>query len=298
MNQQTSPTQYRYCSRLFDEREIGQIRRIIAADDRPSHTEISRRVCRKLHWLRPNGKLKDMSCRVALLRMEQDELITLPPPANGNRNGKIRIPFTELSKPKPPIIGSAGQLSDLQLQAVLTSRQSRLWNELIARYHYLGYTPLPGAQYRYLITDGNQPLGAIGFGAAAWKMAPRDHWIGRNSDTQVNNLMYVDNNNRFLLLPWVRIKNLASKVLAIAAKQLCIDWPQRYGHRLLLLETLVETERFAGTSYKAANWQYLGKTKGRGKLPRPNQPSLPIKDIYIYPLVPNATQLLRQSHLL
>ena len=133
--------QYRYCSRLFDEEEIEQIRRICGADDQPSRAEISRRVCRQLHWLRPNGKLKDMSCRVALLRMQRDGLITLPPPANGNGNGKIHIPFTELSKPKPPIIGNAGQLSDLQLQAVLTSRQSRLWNELIARYHYLGYTP-------------------------------------------------------------------------------------------------------------------------------------------------------------
>jgi len=292
--------QYRYCSRLFDETEIEQIRRISAADDQPSRAEISRRVCQQFHWLRPNGKLKDMSCRVALLRMQHDGLITLPPPANGNGNGKIRVPLTDLSVQGAPIIGSAGQLSDLQLQGVFTSKQSRLWNELIARYHYLGYTPLPGAQYRYLITDGNRPLAAIGFGAAAWKMAPRDRWIGWTASTREANLMYVANNNRFLILPWVRIKNLASKILAITTKQLRLDWPRRYGHHLSLLETLVETERFAGTSYKAANWQYLGKTKGRGKLPRPNQQPLPIKDIYVYPLVKNATQLLRQSqtHLL
>ena len=276
---------YRYCSRLFDEKQIERIRRIIGADDRPSRTEISRRVCRQLHWLRPDGRLKDMSCRVALLRMEKDELITLPPPANGNGNGKISIPFTELSEEANPIVGNASQLADLQLKPVLTPKQSRLWNELIARYHYLGYTPLPGAQYRYLITDGNQPLGAIGFGAAAWKMAPRDRWIGWSTSTRETNLIYVANNNRFLLLPWIRVKNLASKILAITANQLRVDWPRRYGHQLLLLETLVETKRFAGTSYKAANWQYLGKTKGRGKLPRPNQTPLPIKDIYTYPLV-------------
>jgi hypothetical protein len=292
--------QYRYCSRLFDENEIEQIRRICDADDLPLRAEISRRVCRQLQWLRPDGRLKDMSCRVALLRMQRDGLITLPSPANGNGNGKISVPFTKLSEPGPPIIGSASQLSDLQLQAVLSSRQSHLWNELVARYHYLGYTPLPGAQYRYLITDGNQPLGAIGFGAAAWKIAPRDRWIGWDASTRESNLMYVANNNRFLILPWVCVKNLASKILAITAKRLRTDWPRRYGHRLLLLETLVETQRYIGTSYKASNWQYLGKTKGRGKLPRPNQPPLPIKDIYTYPLVPNATQLLRHSrpHLL
>ncbi len=150
--------QYRYCSRLFDRQEIEQIHRICGADDQPSRTEISRRVCRQLQWLRPDGRLKDMSCRVALLRMQRDGLITLPPPANGNGNGKISVPFTDLSNPGTPIIGSISQLSEVQLQAVLTSKQSRLWNELIARYHYLGYTPLPGAQYRYLITDGNRPL--------------------------------------------------------------------------------------------------------------------------------------------
>jgi len=289
--------QYRYCSRLFDEKEIEQIRRIIGADDRPSRTEISRRVCRELHWLRPNGRLKDMSCRVALLRMQRDGLITLPSPANGNGNGKIRIPFTKLSEQASPIVGCVGQLHDLQLQPVLNPKNSRLWNELIARYHYLGYTPLPGAQYRYLISDGNQLLGAIGFGAAAWKMAPRDRWIGWNAYTRENNLLYVASNNRFLLLPWVSVKNLASKILAIAAKQLRIDWPRRYGHQLLLLETLVETQRFSGASYKAANWKYLGKTKGRGKLPRLNQPPLPIKDIYVCPLVPDANQILRQSNL-
>ncbi len=126
-------------------------------------------------------------------------------------------------------------------------------------------------------------------------MAPRDRWIGWTACTRETNLMYVANNNRFLILPWVRVKNLASKILAMTAKQLRLDWPRRYGHQLLLLETLVETERYAGTSYRAVNWKYLGKTKGRGKLPRPNQPPLPIKDIFTYPLVPNATQLLRHS---
>ena len=177
------------------------------------------------------------------------------------------------------------QLHSLHLQPVLTRSQSQLWNELIARYHYLGYTPLPGAQYRYLIGYRHDVLGAIGFGAAAWKMAPRDQWLGWNPATRETNLRFIANNNRFLILPWVKVKNLASKILAMVARRISDDWQQRYGHPLLLLETLVETERFRGSCYRAANWIYVGQTKGRGKLDRRHEHRLPVKDIYLYPLV-------------
>ena len=286
---------YRYCGRSFTDAELAQIRRIIAAPENPHRLEISRQVCRQLHWLRPDGRLKDMSCRVALLKMHRDQVIQLPPPRKRNGNGRIRVRFTPASQERPPVAGDLASLHSLRLEPVFNSSQSRLWNELIARYHYLGYTPLPGAQYRYLIYSGHDLLGAIGFGAAAWKMAPRDRWIGWNSSTREANLRYITNNNRFLILPWVKVKNLASKILAMVARRISFDWQQRYGYPLVLLETLVETERFRGSCYRAANWLCVGQTQGRGKLDRRHEHRLPVKDIYLYPLLQNPSVFLCDS---
>ncbi|MBK1633816.1 hypothetical protein CKO31_24385 [Thiohalocapsa halophila] len=155
---------------------------------------------------------------------------------------------------------------------------------LIDRYHYLGYSPLPGAQLRYLIESEQGLLGALGFGAAAWKVAARDRWIGWERETRERHLGRVLNNARFLVLPWIRVRNLASRVLALAARQVGEDFAERYGERPVLLETFVETLRFRGTCYRAANWQYLGCTQGRGKCDVAHRAALARKDIYVYPL--------------
>ena len=155
----------------------------------------------------------------------------------------------------------------------------------VHRYHYLGYQPLPGAQLRYLITSAGRMLGAFGFGAAAWKTAPRDQWIGWTAEQRKRNLHLVVNNARFLILPWVKSPNLASKVLSMAARRLPTDWQTAYSYRPVLLETFVQKDRFAGTCYKAANWRYLGDTKGRGKLDVKHENTIPIKAIFVYPLV-------------
>jgi len=225
-----------------------------------------------------------MRCRVALLRMHKDGLIELPPPRTRNGNGRCRILLTERSAEQLPVSGSLNELSNIHLQVVSTRSQSRLWNELIARYHYLGYTPLLGAQIRYLLYGSEWVLGAMGFGAAAWKMAPRDNWIGWSSTQREANLHLIVNNNRFLILPHVRVRNLASRILSIVAKELPEHWQERYAYRPVLLETLVEDGRFAGTCYKATNWLHLGHTQGRGKLDRKHQHALPIKSIFVYPL--------------
>jgi len=180
--------------------------------------------------------------------------------------------------------GLVGQLSGLRLEAVQDKRASRLWNGLIDRYHYLGYTPLPGAQLRYLIHCDHGVLGAIGFGAAAWKVAARDRWIGWEAPCRETHLGRVLNNARFLILPWVQVKNLASKVLALAAARIPEDFAARYGTRPVLLETYVEIPRFRGTCYRAANWRHLGETAGRGKCDRTHQAALPRKAVYVYPL--------------
>jgi hypothetical protein len=284
---------HRFCARDFSSQDMECIRRIIDSPDRPSRIEISRRVCRQLNWVRPNGGLKDMSCRVALLRMHRQGLIALPQPLHAKppvaRDRRFGAPG-----PLPqPIVGSAEQLTELRLEPVSTRKQSRLWNELIARYHYLGYTPLNGEQVRYLIVHRDAILGAMGFGSAACNMAPRDQWIGWGHATRQANLHYLANNNRFLILPGIQVKNLASKALALAAKRIGSDWIQRYGHPLHLLETLVEKDRFQATCYRAANWIYLGQTKGRGKYDKSNRQVVPIKNIYVFPLSSKSVAFLK-----
>jgi uncharacterized protein DUF4338 len=275
---------YRYCGRLFTGEEIDRIRRLIASDRKWNRAQLSRLVCGELGWIRPGGRRKEMSCRVAMLRMERDGLFTLPPPQKGNGNGNNRPRLTSASDPGETIALGAGALGDLTFSAVSTQHDSRLWNELVERYHYLGYKPLPGAQMRYLVYAGPRLLSALGFGAAAWKVAPRDHFIGWSPEQRTRNLHLIVNNARFLILPWVTSKNLASRILAGVAKQLPQDWEQRYAYRPFLLETFVQKDRFTGASYRAANWTHVGQTQGRGKLDRKHRHSLPLKDVFLYPL--------------
>jgi hypothetical protein len=248
-------------------------------------TALSRLICRELDWFKRDGGLKEMSCRVALLRMEADGLLRLPPLQGHNCRGKPaprRTPEGEW--PLFEITTSAGKLPKLSLRLVSSKKDSRLWNEFIDRYHYLGFKVLPGAQLRYFAESEGEKLALLGFGAAAWKTAPRDRFIGWTPEQREQNLHLVVNNARFLILPWVRSKNLASKLLGMVAKQLPEDWQERYGYRPVLLETFVEKERFAGTCYKAANWRYLGDTQGRGKLDVHHRNSVPVKAVFVKPL--------------
>jgi len=261
------------------------MRNFIANNPDCNRAALSRLVCRQFQWLRPDGRLKDMSCRVAMLRMHRDKIICLPPPASRNGNGKIQTKFSALSDPQKPIAIPAGQLGQISLHQVLTPKDSSLWNQLIHRYHYLGHKPLPGAQIKYLVySSSGELLSAIGFGAAAWKVAARDCFIGWSPQQRASRLHMIVNNARFLVLPWVTSKNLASRILSKVAKQLPIDWQLRYNYQPVLLETFVQKDRFRGTCYRAANWLFLGQTQGRGKLDRYHKCPLPIKDIFVYPL--------------
>lgn len=225
-----------------------------------------------------------MSCRVLLLKLHRSGAIELPAPQNGNNNGKKFTRLTKAGEPREAIHAPAGDLLPISLELIDKKVDSLLWNELMERYHYLGYTPLPGAQIRYFIRSGARLLGAIGFSAAAWKIGPRDVWIGWTPTRREQNLHLIVNNSRFLILPWVNSKNLASHVLSLCARQLPSDWQQAYGYTPVLLETFVEKDRFAGTCYKAANWSLVGVTKVRGKLDRFNEHALSVKDIYLYPM--------------
>jgi hypothetical protein len=219
----------RYCGRLFHVEELERIRALIVAEPRRNRRQLSREVCAQLEWRSPNGRLKEMSCRVAMLRMHREGLIQLPPPVRRNGNGHSRPQITALSDPPSTLGVPESTLTPVALRVVRTPQESALWNELIQRYHYLGYTPLPGAQFRYLIyrsqrTDSTAHahglLGALGFGAAAWLVAPRDRFIGWNTRQRETNLHRVINNARFLILPWIAVRNLASHVLASVAQRL------------------------------------------------------------------------------
>ena len=272
------------CGRPLSAADMETIRREVHLADPPIRSEIARRVCRALDWTNALGQPKLMSCRVGLLRLHRAGHIELPAPTGRNGNGRPLKHEPKTWPQEQPLRGSVGELSGLSLAPVVGQEASRLWNGLIDRYHYLGYTPLPGAQLRYLIESEQGVLGALGFGAAAWKVAARDRWIGWEREAREAHLARVFNNARFLLLPWVRVKNLASKVLALAAARIPDDFAACYGERPVLLETFVETPRFGGTCYRAANWQYLGETTGRGKCDRTHQAALPRKAVYIYPL--------------
>jgi len=281
----------RYCGRDFSKQELGLIRQLISENPSATRAVLSRLTCQALHWYKIDGGLKQMSCRVAMLRMQDDGLIKLPAPRHRYCPAN-NVQFTSATAPKPKINKPVHALPSVQLRIVMGRQQSRLWNEYIHRYHYLGYKPLPGAQLRYFVISENNIIALLGFGASAWQCAPRDKYIGWTHDQRKKKLQYIINNARFLILPWVKCKNLASKILSLTSHRLSRDWQDHYGYQPVLLETFVERDRFAGTCYKAANWVLVGQTKGRGKLGPAGKISVPIKDLWLYPLERNFRHIL------
>ncbi len=270
----------RYCGREFTQEEISLIQRLIACTPGIHRKKLSQLFCEEVGWRKPDGGLKDMSCRVAFLRMQKDGHISLPAARRphckpGAKRTLLGMPGTEIHK-------KAGEY-DLEI-AIVDKASSALWNEYIDRYHYLGYTPLPGAQLRYFVKAGDQILALLGFGAAAWKTAPRDNHIGWDVETRKKNLHLIVNNARFLILPWIRSKNLGSKILSLISKRIGADWQERYNYEPVLMETFVEKARFQGTCYKAANWVCVGDTQGRGKPDVRHECKLPVKSVWLYPL--------------
>ena len=281
-----------YCAREFNADDIQTIRTLIAQDPKLQRSALSRKLCQLWGWTKPNGELKDMTCRVALLRMQADGLIELPPSRIGVVRRKAHFPSTCASDAQTPIRQPVHELARVTLQVVSGKATSLLWNEYVARYHYLGYAAMSGSQIRYNVFAGEQLVACISFCACAWKLKHRERFIGWSEEQRQKNLQRVINNARFLVLPWIESKGLASKILALAARQLPRDWKQRYGFEPVLLETFVEYERHKGTCYKAANWVNVGRTTGRGKKSTSHERLIPAKDIWLYPLRKNFATLL------
>jgi hypothetical protein len=298
-NQQPPIAPLTFCGRHFSISEVEMIREVAAQCSALSLTEISRTLCELLDWKRPNGKLKNHECRLLLERWRDQGQLSLPTVQPCGGRGPRRAHLTSRSAPQAEITGSAGQFEPLCLSVVGAEEKENtgLWAEYLERYHYLGYRVPVGASLRYWVRSERCPeqvLACLLWSSAAWKMAARDRWIGWSAEQRARNLPFLVNNSRFLLLPWVRVKGLASKILGQAARQLPGDWQRLYGYRPLLLETLVEEERFRGTCYRAANWIALGRTQGRGRMDREHRSPLPPKLLFVYPLCRNVQQRLCQ----
>ncbi len=274
------------CGRVFPHAVLKRIDAAVRDHPEWTRADLARTVCDWLGWRAATGKSKEVNCRVALVRLARRGLITLPAPRRTVRFGGSSFAHTPLNVPCK-LEGSVKELRGLKL--VLVSSKDReldlQWKKLVATHHYLGYRPLCGAQTRYLIASEHGYVGALGFSAAALYLKARDRFIGWSHGARQCHLPKVVANSRFVIAGGVRVKNLASKVLALALKRLPEDWAQAYGYKPLLLETYVESKRFAATCYRAANWLYVGKTCGRGRQDREHRQKKPIKDIYLYPLV-------------
>ena len=282
----TGAVECRYYGRDFTAGKMALPRAPIAVDPRPTRHALSKEFCRRVGWLKPGGGLKDMMARVAMLAMHRDSLIPLPPPKQRHsRPGPIAFgPETE-----PPLFPAPTTLDEvrpLDLRPVgRGTREGKLWNEFVACYHYLGYKTLVGAQMRYAVHDRNGwPVAMLGFSTAAWKTAPRDRFIGWTPEVRQKNLAFVVDNPRFLILPWVRVPNLASHILSIVRRRLPEDWRRQYAIDPVLIETFVETPRFTGATYRASGWIHVGTTQGRGRYDTHRKHDKPKKDIWMRPL--------------
>jgi hypothetical protein len=213
------------------------------------------------------------------------------------KKGAAKISRTAKADIQSTICLKLKQLEPILLTRVESREQRQLWYEYVDRYHYLGYQLPFGAQLRYFTKSGatNDILGCFQFSSPAWKMAPRDLWIGWSDEQRKANLQRIVNNSRFLIFPWVVVKNLASSALSLAVKTVPDDWQRCYGYRPVLMETLVDAKRFKGTCYKAANWIHMGKTTGRGRMDQyGKQQGMAVKEIYVYPLTSRFRQQLAQ----
>jgi len=278
-----------FCGQVVSKVQLNEIVEIISTFPKLSRSELANTICELFSWKRPTGKLKTVECRQFLERLDAKAVIRLPVCRKQYANDtKTNIPRTEQTDTRAVISVKLNELSPILLTRVQGKEHRRLWYEYIDRYHYLGYRLPFGAQLRYFIKSGTKQgviLGCLQFSSPAWKMAPRDRWIQWDDEQRKRNLQKIINNSRFLIFPWVKVKNLASSVLAMAVKTIPDDWQSCYGYRPVLMETLVDQKRFKGTCYKAANWIHVGATTGRGRMDRENKRhGMSVKEIYVYPL--------------
>ena len=275
---------YHIRGRQIDRQAINFIKQQIPAYRDKGRSALSRFLCEQWNWRQPNGRLKDRACRVLLLKLEEKGEITLPPRRSVVRRTRKRQVREDYGGNTSELKGTVSAFRSLTIKMVRHTPDEKIWDNLVDQYHYLGHTPIVGSYLKYMAWLDDRLVACLGWGSAAWKVRDRDRFIGWNEKIRQQNLAGVVNNVRFLILPWIRVDHLASKVLAANIRMLKQDWQQYYNQSVVLLETFVETNRFQGTCYKAANWQMVGSTTGRGKYDRTHQHSQPVKAVFVYPL--------------
>jgi Domain of unknown function (DUF4338) len=273
--------------------ELEQVRHLLANHPAWSRRRLSVELATLWNWRNGAGQLKDMAARTLLLKLEQRGWIGLPPRRRApvNRMRHKRLPPPGLAAPQAPVSEPLEQLLPLAISECSRGDKVRgqreLFDALLHQHHYLGHRSSVGENLQYLVGDAQgRPLACVLFGAAAWQCASRDRYIGWDSSARAQQLQLIANNTRFMIVPWARVAGLASHVLGRIAQRLSGDWQAKYGHRLYLLETFVERDRFTGTAYRAANWVCVGQTQGRTRQDRPDGTwhQAAIKDVYLCPL--------------
>jgi len=274
--------------------ELALIRQLIAQEGERGRTHLSNRLCELWDWRQANGHWRQIACRDLLRQLQAKELIQLPAMLSGARRAGYRNAVPRLEGlAEVPLRGPLPRLrEELSLRRVQDPEQRRCFKGLIGTYHYLGYQQPTGAQLQYLGYHQDRPIGALSFGPAAWQLGPRDRFIGWSAAQRLNRLAWLVNNDRFLIVPWVAVPQLASWLLSRCLRRLRRDWQEVYHQDLALVETFIEQDRFGGAAYAAANWIGVGQTQGRGRNDRLFQAGLPLKAIWLYPLRRDFRQVL------
>jgi len=253
-------------------------------------TKISKILCTKWNWTQLNGQLKDMACREVLLTLHRKGLLEYPPPIQSSNNVRKRLPVVNVDQ--TPKCCNIKDLGPVRVEMVRHTDKEPLYNSLVDQFHYLGYSQIVGNHLKYMAFAGDTALACIGWGSAAWAVNSREKFIGWTKSVKDQRLHFIANNTRYLVLPWVTVKCLASKVMALNIKRISSDWVNIYQYPLYMLETFVEQDRFKGTCYKASNWVRVGQTQGTSKKGHKHLKHGKIKDVYLYPLNKNFKRLL------
>jgi len=274
-----------YRGRRVTVADVEMIRELIATNPGASRRALSKKLCEAWGWVQPNGAPSDMVCRGLMLQLHREGHIELPavrfrphnPLAKRPRTAPVLIDGT-------PIRTSLRELGEIDLRQVRRTDEERLFNGLVDMHHYLGYTQPVGEHLKFIAYAATRPIACFAWGSAPRHIGPRDRFIGWDKAARKRNIRFLAYNSRFLILPWVEVKHLASHLLGRMAREIGAEWERVYSHPVYYLETFVDTSRFRGTCYRASNWQYLGQTTGRGKDDQSHEPNRTLKDILGYPL--------------
>ncbi len=273
------------CGREISIREIEEISETVATFWRLSREELLVTICEHLGWHSASGSPKANACLKLLERLESQGFLKVPSKQVSSRKGSRKPCLTERTGLQPAIEGGIREVGRVRLEVVRERQETELWNEYVNRYHYLGYKRPFGCFARYFVESERGRLGCLLFAGAAKSLGERDRWIGWSASTRLRNLGWVVNNTRFVIFPWVKVKYLASHVLGQAIRRIRADWEERWSYRPVLVETFVDPQYYAGTCYRAANWQYVGMTTGEGLIRKGKSYTTSPKKIFVKPLV-------------